>query len=97
MKKILILGCGLLLSGAGTAFAAEQKITLSVPGMYCASCPFIVNGAISRLDGIVSVSADADLRQAVVVFEDTATSLDDILLSTKNAGYESEVLETTEE
>ncbi|WP_027836182.1 cation transporter [Maritalea myrionectae] len=97
MKKLLILGTGLLVSGVGASFAAEQKVTLSVPGMYCASCPFIVKGAISRLDGIVSVSADADLRQAVVVFEDTATSLDDILLATKNAGYESELLAADEE
>ncbi|MCF4098433.1 cation transporter [Maritalea mediterranea] len=94
MLKPLLLAAMLSPFSALAAMAAERTITLSVPGMYCASCPFIVKGAISRLEGIVAVETDLDARQAFVTFEDSQTSLDLILEATENAGYMSTLAET---
>ena len=81
----------LVLLGAVTAaplLAAEQTVTFDVPGMYCASCPFIVESAMGAVDGVISVSADADARTALVVFEDTKTTIAAIQNASASAGYE---------
>ncbi len=78
---------------ASPLWAAIQTVSLSVPGMYCASCPFIVQGAIQELPGIESVVPDLESRTAVVVYDDALTSIEAITTATANVGYESEVIE----
>lgn len=92
MKKLsaLVLATTVITS---PLWAAIQTVNLSVPGMYCASCPFIVQGAIQELPGIQSIETDLDSRTAVVVFDDELTSIDDITFATMNVGYESSVIE----
>ncbi len=92
MKKLsaLVLATAVI---ASPLWAAIQTVNLSVPGMYCASCPFIVQGAIQELPGIQSIETDLDTRTAVVVFDDTLTSIDDITFATLSVGYESTVIE----
>jgi mercuric ion binding protein len=92
MKKLsaLVLAATVI---ASPLWAAIQTVNLSVPGMYCASCPFIVQGAIQELPGIQSIETDLDSRTAVVVFDDELTSIDDITFATLNVGYESIVIE----
>ncbi len=72
--------------------AAEKMIRLSVPGMTCASCPYIVKAAISEVDGIKSVEATMKDRSATVVFDDAVTSLDEITQATANVGYPSSLI-----
>ena len=92
MKKLsaLVLATTVI---ASPLWAAIQTVNLSVPVMYCASCPFIVQGAIQELPGIQSIETDLDSRTAVVVFDDELTSIDDITFATANVGYESSVIE----
>ena len=73
---------------AAPAFAAEQSVNLYVPGMDCPSCPFIVEYAISGVDGVISVVANSVQRTALVVFDDAAVTIDQIIEATTNAGYE---------
>ncbi len=73
-------------------FAAEQKVTFSVPGMYCASCPFIVESAMGGVEGVLSVEADSESRTAKVVFDDEITNVESIAEASTQAGYEAEVL-----
>jgi mercuric ion binding protein len=78
---------------AAPVFAAEQTVTFSVPGMTCASCPYIVESAMSGVDGVVTVNADADTRTALVIFDDDITNADDIAFASTSAGYEAVILE----
>ena len=55
--------------------------------MYCASCPFIVQSAISAVDGVEQVEADLETRTATVTFDDGATTVDAIIAASTNAGY----------
>jgi len=91
MPKVFLLSSILALL-ALPALAEEQTVSLSVPGMTCASCPYLVQAAIGGVAGVRSVAADADTRTAQVAFEDTVTSLDSILVVTKNAGYPASVI-----
>ncbi|MFT6656973.1 cation transporter [Maritalea sp.] len=93
MKKILMIALFGFIAPFSSSFAAEQTVQLSVPGMTCASCPFIVKGAISRLDGIIDVQTSLEDLSAIVVFEDTLTSIQDIINSTVSVGYESSVVD----
>ncbi len=72
-------------------FAAEQTVTFSVPGMTCVSCPFIVEAAISGVEGVIAVTADFDTRTALVVFDDAITSVEGITFASASAGYEAEL------
>ena len=92
MKKLsaLVLATTVI---ASPLWAAIQTVNLSVPGMYCASCPYIVQGAIQELPGIQSIETDLDTRTAVVVFDDELTTIEDITFATANVGYESSVIE----
>ncbi len=69
-------------------FAAIQTVTLSVPGMFCASCPFIVEAAMGEVTGVQSVVTTLDDRLAVVVFDDEITSIEDIIFASTAVGYE---------
>ena len=75
-----------------TVLAAEQTIKLSVPGMYCESCPYIIKKAISAIEGVKIVEATIEDRSATVTFEDTVATIEAITQATRDVGYESSVI-----
>ena len=94
MKKVLVaVFVSTLFSGHSTVFAEEQTVKLSVPGMSCVSCPYMVKQAISMVDGIKFVEATMTDRSATVTFEDTIATVKDIQQATANIGYPSTLFE----
>lgn len=94
MKKLIpSLAFAVLTSASSMAVAAEQTIKLSVPGMTCVSCPYMVKQAISAVDGIKAVEATMEDRSATVTFEDTLTSIKAIQQATADIGYRSSVID----
>lgn len=93
MKKLFVL---LVLTSAmlpvTAVFAAEKTIKLSVPGMTCASCPYIIKTAISGIKGVTLVQTTLDDHSATVTFDDIVASVDAITKATKDVGYESSVI-----
>ena len=75
-----------------TVLAAQQTVKLSVPGMTCASCPYIVKQAISAVKGVIIVEANLEELSATVTFDDTVASIEAITQATKDVGYESSVM-----
>lgn len=73
------------------ALAAPRTVTLDVPGMTCSSCPITVKAALMKLDGVQKVAPDLDKKVAVVTYDDSKTSAQQLTLATKNAGYPSTV------
>ncbi|MBL4785460.1 MAG: cation transporter [Cohaesibacteraceae bacterium] len=67
--------------------AAEQTIRLSIPGMNCASCPYMVEWAIKEVDGVKRVDATLEDTSAIVVFEDSIASIEAIVKATADIGY----------
>ena len=70
-------------------FAATQTVTLSVPGMTCASCPITVKHALSKVEGVIKTDVSFDKRQAVVTFDDAKTNVQKLTKATEDAGYPS--------
>ncbi|TAL88306.1 MAG: mercury resistance system periplasmic binding protein MerP [Rhodanobacter sp.] len=76
---------------AAPTWAATQSVTLSVPGMTCAACPFTVRSALSRVDGVEKVAVIFNRREAVVTFDDAKTTPQQLTRATADAGYPSNV------
>lgn len=94
MKQILTLAVlAATVMFTSPSVAAEQTIKLSVPGMNCASCPYMVKQAISMVDGIKSVEATMDDRSATVIFDDALTTVSEIQAATSAIGYDSTVIQ----
>ena len=90
MKKLFSL-LALATAFAAPVWAATQTVTLSVPGMYCASCPITVKLALSKVEGVSKVGVSFERREAVVAFDDTKTNVPALTKATENAGFPSSV------
>ena len=85
MKKFFLVS---LLTLSSTVLLAEpQTVTLDVPSMYCATCPYTVQLALERVEGVIEASASLEDRQAIVTFDNDITTIDALTEATNNAGY----------
>lgn len=91
MKRLAIV-TSIALVAASSSFAGERSVNLSVPGMFCASCPFVVEAAIGEVDGVLSVATDVEERTARVLFDDSVATVEAITTASTNAGYEATVI-----
>ncbi len=78
-----------LIAFSSPLLAAQKTVTLGVPGMTCGACPITVKKAITKVEGVTRTEVDFDKRQAVVTYDDTKASADQIMRATTNAGYPS--------
>lgn len=86
---IVLLGAAL---GPSGVLAKDLTIKLSVPGMKCAACPYIVQEAIASVSGVKAVSATIVDKTATVTYDDAATGPDAILNATAGIGYEASIV-----
>jgi mercuric ion binding protein len=77
----------LAILAAAPAWAASQTVTLKVPSMSCAACPFTVKKALTRVEGVTEVEVSFENREAIVTFDDSKTSVEALTKATENAGY----------
>ena len=73
------------------AWAAEQTVTLAVPGMTCPVCPITVNNALHTVPGVEKVDINFGKKIAQVTFDDAKTNVKALIKATTDAGYPSVV------
>ncbi len=88
MNKLLI-ALAVVGAVATPAWATEQSVTLSVPGMTCGVCPITVHKALSAVSGVENVSVNEVKKDAVVTFDDSKTNVKALIKATTDAGYPS--------
>ena len=76
-------------ASAGTAFAAQQTVTLAVDNMTCSTCPYTVKKALNPVLGVENATVSYEEKSATVTFEDAEASVADLTAATTNAGYPS--------
>ena len=91
MKSILAIVALAVAGIALPATAAQKTVVLSVPSMNCAACPITVRKALEKVDGVQSVKATLEPPEAVVTFDDSKVSVNQLTEATKQAGYPSSV------
>ena len=89
MKRLIMTTAAVLL--LTPAWAAQQSVTLSVPGMTCATCPITVKKALTQIDGVIGVKSNLAKRETTVVFDDTRVKVDVLTKATAEAGFPSSV------
>jgi mercuric ion binding protein len=88
-RALVAIGFGADLLTAGVAVAAEKTVTLSVPGMYCSACPYIVKQSLAKVGGVGQVSASYETKTAKVTYDDQKTTVAALIAATRQAGYPS--------
>lgn len=91
MKKLLPIFAFATLIASPAAWAGIQSVTLSVPGMTCAACPFTVKVALAKVEGVSKTDVTFEKREAIVTFDDSKTTVQQLTKATENAGFPSSV------
>ncbi len=89
MKKLLTMA--VLVTMTSPLWAAIQSVTLSVPGMNCATCPITVKKALSKVSGVNKVEVSLNRREAKVTFDELKTGIEALTRATREAGFPSTV------
>jgi mercuric ion binding protein len=77
----------MLLAASSPAWAVERSVTLAVRNMTCATCPIAVRMAIKAVAGVREVNVDLAKRTAVVTFDDSQTTVDQLAEASRLAGF----------
>ncbi len=85
MKKIYV---ALMFAAFVTpALATSRTVTLIVPDMSCAACPITVKKALSQVRGVSKIDTHIEQREAVITYDDSKTNPQQLVNTTKDAGY----------
>lgn len=77
-------------SGAYTQAAiGEETVILRVGNMFCASCPYIVQQALTRTPGVIGAEVSPRNKLAVVTYDSTQTDVLALINATSELGYPS--------
>lgn len=78
-----------LLCAPQLVLAKSQTVSLNVPTMDCSTCPITIKAALTKVPGVSSAKVSYERREAVVVFDDSKTNVDELKKATSDAGYPS--------
>ena len=90
MRKLLTMV--MLVTMTSNLWAATKSVTLSVPGMNCATCPITVKKALSKVSGVNNVEVSLNRREAKVTFDELKTGIEALTRATRDAGFPSTVV-----
>ena len=65
----------------------DRTVTLTVEGMRCAGCAWLVERLLASVPGVAAASVDFPLRRAAVRFDTSTTRLHTLLETLARAGY----------
>lgn len=66
-----------------------KSIQLTVEGITCAACAWLIEKQLAKLSGIKQISVNVSARRAIVNWDDSKLKLSAILSRLKSVGYES--------
>ena len=84
-RKLMLIAAALLCSQA--ALAKTQTVALNVPTMDCSTCPITIKAALIKVPGVSQAKVSYQRREAVVVYDDSKTSVDELKKATADVGY----------
>ena len=68
-----------------------ETVTLDVPGMFCATCPFTVRKSLEKLSGISEVKTSLKTRTATVTYNPDKVTIKKMIKATTDVGYPSTI------
>ena len=88
MKVFLAVITTLFLAiGMATASEADETVSFDVEKMTCATCPIAVRKAMQRVDGVKEVEVSLKDNSAVVIFDASVTTAEEIGQASTDVGF----------
>lgn len=72
-----------------------KRLDLPITGMSCASCAAKIEDSLSHLQGVSSASVNFAAEKATILYDPLNVSVDDILKTIKDLGYDASVAKQT--
>lgn len=66
----------------------SKEAILTIEGISCAACAWLIEMQLTKLEGIVKISVNATTQRATVVWQDSILQLSDILNAIDHIGYQ---------
>jgi len=75
-------------ANAATVSAVNtQQVDLKIGGMTCTGCETHINHAVSNVEGVIQVESDYKTGDAVIKFDESKVSVDEIVDAVNATGY----------
>lgn len=74
-----------------------QTEIIKVTGMTCSGCSSVVTKTLKAVNGVNDVNVSLSAAEAIVQYDETLTSLEELKFVVKEAGYGVETTNTTHE
>ncbi|MFT5003704.1 MAG: Cu2+-exporting ATPase, partial [Flavobacteriales bacterium] len=65
-----------------------KEAILTIDGISCAACAWLIEMQLDKLNGLLSINVNATSQRATVRWQDDAVQLSDILLAIESIGYQ---------
>ena len=65
-----------------------KEAILTIDGISCAACAWLIEMQLAKLDGLVNINVNATSQRATVKWQDDALKLSDILQAIEHIGYQ---------
>nr|WP_106781053.1 heavy metal-associated domain-containing protein [Lysinibacillus timonensis] len=73
----------------------NETVYLDVKELHCPDCPQKVEKAVSKLDGVSEIKVDYDTESGIVSFDNSLTSITDIINRINKMGFKASISEPT--
>lgn len=70
----------------------QQRVTLSLSGMHCASCAAIIERSLNKKNGVIRATVNFAAEKATVLFDHSVTNPTELIDVVKKAGYDARVI-----
>ena len=77
---------------APTQVMNVETTKLSVDGMWCSSCSYIVRSLLMGIPGVLDAQVSMRAKTAIVTYDQTKTTPDALVAATTEYGYASQVI-----
>jgi Cu2+-exporting ATPase len=66
----------------------SKEAILTIEGISCAACAWLIEMQLTKLEGIIKISVNATTQRATIVWQDSILQLSDILDAIEHIGYQ---------
>ena len=88
LMKIITIGLSLIMAVSCSKSDDEEKALVDLPSIQCGMCEKIIEGGLSKREGVVSIDVNIDEKNATVVYEAGLIDLAGIEKAIAGLGYQ---------
>lgn len=77
---------------SNTKNSTNQRVSLSLSGMHCASCAGLIEKSIKKVNGVQKASVNFAAEKAIIDYDQSLANTDQLVAAVKKAGYTAEVV-----